>query len=170
MRRAFSLIELLISIVILSILMLFLYQSYSGLNRSNAIFGDEVERITKHQKIKKIFFEDISQAMRITVLYQDRDEDVVFMQTKNSLHKRINPYVAYILKDKKLYRLESLREFSEYPLPAESDFVVDVLGEAELFRLYASKELNKNLYLLHTVLESKEEILLKLKAYNIKQP
>lgn len=89
------------------------------------------------------------------------------MQTKNSLHRRIEPYVAYIVKEKKLYRLESLREFKEYPLAAESDFVVDELGSVELFRLYASKDTQKHLYLLHALFEDKEEILLKLKALNV---
>jgi prepilin-type N-terminal cleavage/methylation domain-containing protein len=168
MRRAFSLIELLVSIVILSLMMLFLYKSYANLNRSNIFYGEEVAKITKVQKIKKIFFLDITQAQSITILNQERDEDVVFLQTKNSLHHRIEPYVAYIVKEKKLYRLESLREFKEYPLVAESDFVVDELGDVALFRLYASQDTQKHLYLLHALFEDKEEILLKLKALNTK--
>lgn len=56
MRRAFSLIELLVSIVILSLMMLFLYKSYANLNRSNIFYSDEVAKITKLQKIKRSFF------------------------------------------------------------------------------------------------------------------
>ncbi|HIC13491.1 MAG TPA: prepilin-type N-terminal cleavage/methylation domain-containing protein, partial [Sulfurimonas sp.] len=41
-KSAFTLIELLISIAILSILMLFLYKSYANLNRSNILLHEEV--------------------------------------------------------------------------------------------------------------------------------
>ena len=151
-------------------MMLFLYKTYAGLNKSNTLFEAEIEKISKQEKIKKIIYLDITQAMKITIQNQEKNEDVVFMQTPNSLHRRIHPYVAYVVKEKKLYRLESLREFSIYPLESEGDFVVDELGEVEIFRIYPSREQNKNLYLVHTLFQSKDEVLLKVKALNIKQP
>lgn len=148
-------------------MMLFLYKSYAGLNKSNELFGTEIEKISKMQSIKKVIYLDITQAKSLTIQNQSTTEDVVFMQTNHSIHNRIEPYVAYIVKENVLYRLESLREFSEYPLGVDSEFVVDELGEVNSFRLYASRELTKQLYLMHVAFTSKEEILLKLKALNI---
>jgi len=166
MRAAFTLIELMVSILILSLMMLFLYKSYAGLNKSNAFYAAEVEKISMQERIKKVLYLDITQAKSIAIQNQSTTEDVIFMQTTHSVHRRTHPYVAYILKNKKLYRLESLKAFVEYPLAADSEFVADELGDVELFRLYASKEQSKNLYLLHTLFGNKEEILLKLKALN----
>jgi len=168
MRKAFTLIELLISIMILSILMLFLYKSYAGLNRSNKIISKEIQKIRNHQLIKKTLYMDFSLALKnsVMILNQDRKNDVVFMQSSHSLHKRINPYVAYILKDKKLYRLESLKPYKEYPLASDTEFASDYLAEVKSFRVYASNGKSKNFYLLHILFADKEELILKVKLLN----
>jgi len=166
MRRAFTLVELMVSVVILSIMMLFLYKSYSGLSKSNKIFETEVQKVSKHEKIKELLYLDFTLANTITIQNQDNKEDVVFLQTLSSIHRRIKPYVAYIVKEKTLYRLESHRAFVEYPLAADSEFVVDTLGEVDSFRVYPSRETTSNLYLIHTLFKSKEEILLKVKSLN----
>lgn len=169
MRRAFTLIELMISILILSIMMLFLYKSYEGLNKSNKVLAQEVEKISKKELIKKTLYLDFSLQVdknSTMILPQEKTEDVVFLQTKNSVHKRVNPYVAYLVKEKKLYRLESLEMFKEFPLNMQSEFVIDELADVEIFRVYASKDVSKNLYLVHLVFKDKEEILLKIKALN----
>lgn len=173
MRKAFTLIELLISIVILSILMLFLYKSYAALNKSNQIFEEELKSVTKIELLKKVIYLDLSLAVQsdtngtaIQILNQDRDEDVLFLQTFNSIHDRVNPYVAYIVKEKKLYRLESLKRFREYPLGADSEFVVDELGEINSFRVYKSKDSTQELYLVHLSFKEESEILLKIKVLN----
>jgi len=169
MKKAFTLIELLISIVILSILMLFLYKSYAGLNRSNAIISSEIKKIQNSQEIKKTLYMDFTLAFKdsVLILKQNRKSDVVYMQTANSLHRRFNPYVAYFIKDKKFYRLESLKPFAkEYPLLADTEFVSDLLGEVKSFRVYKAKGGRKNLYLLHLELDKEEEIILKVKLLN----
>ena len=174
MRKAFTLIELLISIMILSILMLFLYKSYAGLNKSNKIISTEIQKIKNFQRIKKTLYMDFSLILKdsrdnnisINLLNQDRKNDVVFMQTSHSLHQRINPYVAYILKDEKLYRLESLKPYKEYPLAADAEFISDYLAEVKSFRVYVSNGEFKNFYLLHILFVNKEEIILKVKLLN----
>jgi len=167
-KKAFTLIELVVSIIILTIMMLFLYKSYAGLNKSNRVIADEVAKRIQIERLKKVLYLDISLAQSITIENQDKNEDIVFMQTGNSIHNRINPYVAYLVKNKVFYRLESLKPFDGYPLSTDSEFVADKLGKVTSFRLYASQEKSKKLYLLHMLSEEKNEILLKAKALNIK--
>jgi len=170
MKKAFTLIELLISIVILSILMLFLYKSYAALNSSNKIISQEIQKVRKFQRIKKTIYMDFTLSLKsVTIVPQSRKDDVVFMQSSHSLHKRINPYIAYILKNKKLYRLESLKAFSEYPLGADAEFVSDYLAEVESFRVYSSNEELKNLYIVHIKFVNKEELILKVKLLNVSE-
>jgi prepilin-type N-terminal cleavage/methylation domain-containing protein len=165
-KRAFTLIELMVSIAILSIIMIFLYKSYSELNKSNKIYANEVKKIKKLELIKKTVYLDISLAMAksIKILKQDKDEDVVFFQTKHSIHRRINPYIAYIVNNKKLYRLESIKEFKEYPLDSMHGFDVDFLGDIDSFRVYSSKVPTKDLYLVNINFKKEEEVLLKVKV------
>jgi prepilin-type N-terminal cleavage/methylation domain-containing protein len=171
-RSGFTLIELMISITILSIMMIFLYQSYASLNRSNAFYKKEVHKILDKDVIKKIIYLDIALSLHksIVILNQEKDEDVVFFQTSNSLHKNYNPYVAYVKKDAKLYRLESFHKFKEYPLSVQDQFSVDYMGEIESFRLYKSnKKINDkvvDVYLSHIDFKEGNDILLKIKALN----
>jgi len=172
MRKGFTLIEMMISVVILSIIMLFLYQSYAALNRSNSFYEKQAEIIKEELLKKQVLFLDFSLALNgsVEILNQEKDEDVVFMQSANSLHKRFYPYIAYIVKEKKLYRLESLKPFLEYPLMADSDFIVDYLGDIDGFRVYKSikKEENSVLenYLIHVDFTKEDDILLKVKVLN----
>jgi len=172
MRKAFTLIELMISIVILTILMLFLYKSYSALNKSNSLLLEQVQKISQVELLKEVIYKDFSVARRedtnissVLILNQSKKEDVVFFQTTNSIHQRVNPYIAYIVKDKRLYRLESLKPFKEYPLVADSEFVVDELGEVKIFRVYKSKDVQKSTYLFHALFENSQEILLKVTLF-----
>jgi len=177
-RGGFTLIELMVSISILSIMMIFLYQSYASLNSSNAFYKKEVSTILHKDKLKEIVFLDFSLALyneskTLTILPQEKEEDIVFFQSANSIHKNYNPYIAYIKKDTKLYRLESLEKFQEYPLSIENKFSVDYFGEVDGFRVYKSekKETNttnqtKNSYLIHIDFTDKDDILLKVKVLN----
>lgn len=166
MRKAFTLIELMVSIMILSMLMLFLYKSYSELNKSNRVYEKEVQNIKSIELLKKTIYLDFSLATpNLTkILNQSKTEDIVFLQSRHSLHDRINPFVAYIVKEKRLYRLESLKELKEYPLAADSEFEVDYLGEIKIFRTYKDKSVDKELYLAHIEFKEKSEIILKVKV------
>lgn len=172
MRKGFTLIELMISIVILSIMMLYLYETYSSLNISNSIYGNKTETLKGEQLKQKVIYLDMSLSLNksIQILNQDKEEDVLFMQSSHSLHKRHNPYIAYILKEKKLYRLESLKPFVEYPLGVDSDFVVDYMGEIDSFRVYKNskkvEEIIEEIYLVHIDFKREGDILLKVKVLN----
>ena len=170
MRKAFTLIELMISIAILSIMMLFLYRSYAMLNRSNQLLSQEGKVIAKKELLKKVIYLDFTLAMSVSVLNQSKTEDVVVLQTGHSLHQRFHPFVAYIIKDAKLYRIESLRPIKSYPLSVESEFVTDFLGEVEIFRTYKSIESTKNLYLVHIKFSKDDAIVLKVRGLNIMIP
>jgi len=166
MRRAFTLIELMISISILSIIMIFLYKSYSSLNRSNKFYEKEVLHIKKEELVKKVLFLDFALSLEksVTILNQEKNQDIVFLQSSNSMHHRFNPYIAYIFKDSKLYRLESLKEFVSYPIGVDAEFSAECLGEVESFRVYKSK--TQKAYLIHVDFKKDKDVLFKVKKLN----
>lgn len=172
MRKAFTLIEMMISVVILSIMMLFLYQSYSSLNQSNLFYEVKTDAIKDEQEKKRIVYMDfaLSQVGSVKVLNQDKKIDVLFLQSSHSLHRKYNPYIAYIAKDEKLYRLESLEKFTEYPLSLDHQFIVEYLGEIENFRVYKTNKVEdkkaQNIYLVHINFTKESDILLKVKSLN----
>ncbi len=172
MRKAFTLIEMMIAIVIFSVMVIFLYRSYGSLERSNAKYEKIEKGMERFFKVKKTLFLDFSLAVEnnITILNQDRNEDVVFVHTSNSLHNRFDPYVAYVVKEGVLYRIESLRPFREYPFGADTFGDVDKVASIKRFRVYkALKKENGNivtLYLIDAVLKNGKKILYKVRRLN----
>ena len=167
-RTGFTLIELMIAISLLTLIMLYLYRSYSTLNLSNKNLKNETSSIISTQKLHKVIYLDFSLALYQSVKIQNRkkNEDSVFFQTSNSIHKRYNPYIAYIVKENRLYRLESLKEFKSYNLPMESEFDVEYLGEVNSFRVYRALNVKKESYLVHIDFKNFEDVLLKIKVLN----
>ena len=164
-KNAFTLIELLISIMILSIMMVFLYKSYASLNSSNKIYKKEIEVLESLTLKKKTLFLDFSVAKykTISIHSKDRQHDIIMMQTSNSIHNNFNPYVAYIVNNNKLYRLESLKKLI-YPLDVSSEFSVDEFGEISRFRVFEDKD--KSSYVIDLVFKNSQKILLKIKVLN----
>ena len=164
-RRAFTLIELMIAIVILSIMMLFLYKSYANLNISNNNLKQETNHLLKIEKIKKIIYLDFLTALyhSTSITNREKNEDFVVLQTAHSIHQRFNPYITYIVKNKNLYRLESLKRFTEYDLPSDGEFDIDYIGEVNSFRIYKSKEKEKEIFLLQIDFKDMDDVLLKIK-------
>lgn len=165
-RAAFTLIEMMIAITILSIIMLFLYKSYADLNISNSNLKQETSKLLKIQEIKKVIYLDFLTALyhSIAITNREKNEDFVVFQTAHSLHRRFNPYVTYLVKDKKLYRLESLKRFTKYNLASDSEFDIDYIGEVTNFRVYKAK--GKEMFLVHINFKNMDEILLKVKLLN----
>ena len=174
-RAGFTLIELLISISILSIMMIFLYKSYASLNISNKFYKQKISEIESQQLKKQVIFLDFSLLLdnnksTVMIFNQSKKEDAVFIQSSHSIHKRYNPYIAYVVNDSKLYRLESLKAFKTFPIAQDSEFSVDYLGDVNSFRVYyhqkKAQDLTSELFLIHVDFKKNNDILLKVKALN----
>ena len=159
-----------ISITILSIIMLFLYKSYATLNISNQNLKFESQSVEIIQKIKKVIYLDYSLALAnsTVIINRGKNEDFVYMQSSHSIHRRFNPYIAYMIKEDRLYRLESLKPFTEYQLSSDSEFDIDFVADVKSFRVYKSTDTQKSTYLVHINLKSSAEILLKINNLNEK--
>ena len=69
-------------------------------------------------------------------------------------------------KEKKLYRLESLKPFSSFELSADAEFDIDFIGEIDSFRVYASSNKDIESYLIDLNFKNLEELILKVRVLN----
>jgi prepilin-type N-terminal cleavage/methylation domain-containing protein len=166
-RPAFTLIELMVSISILSILIIYLHGTLSSLNLSNELLKSESKNLQDIQKIKKVIYMDFSLALYNSVKINNinTNEDFVTMQGSNSIYRRFNPYITYMVKDEKLYRLESLKPIDSNNIPFDMEFDADFVGEVKDFRVYISSK-SKNLLLVNIGFLNSNEILYKVKILN----
>jgi len=166
-RNAFTLIELLVSITILSILILFLYKSYANLNKTNKVYDQEVQKLRTISRFKETFYLDLLLASKasVIIIHQNIKFDFVSFSTTHSLHRLIKPYVAYIVKNGILYRLESNKEIVSPQISIRQQFIVDKIGKVRKFKLFKSKDAN-SIFLLEVDLKKIPPILIKVKALN----
>lgn len=145
-RHAFTLIEMMIAITLFSVVMIFLYQSMASLDKSNRFYGEKLQTISTEQSLFKILYLDLALSSSNVgeVINVNKNEDVVLMQTRHVVHTHVMPYVAYLVKKKHLYRVESAAKLS-YPFESNLNVLIDDFGEVQKFRLYK----NSTHFLLH---------------------
>lgn len=118
MRKAFTIIELLISIALLSILIVFMYQNIDVLKKSNFIYEKFYNKTSLNTKIHTTIFLDLAQSISVKKINGDFDR--VILQTSHSHFGIIMPYVAYIVNKNTLYRVESIKQI---PSKITDDFL-----------------------------------------------
>ncbi len=153
MKKGFTLIEMMIAITIFSMVALFLYKSYANVNEQNKKYEHLLQKMAYFEKLKKMVYLDFTLSLEnnITIFHEDTTQDSVFFQTSNSIHDRINPFVAYFVKDGILYRMETLQKNSYHHLGnAIGD--IEMLGKVKSFRVYKALKKEKTNTIRHLYL------------------
>lgn len=112
MKKAFSLIELLISIVLFSLLLLFLYKTLDFMMLENESFKNIVTEELKNKDFQSTLLEDSLESSYFSTGYLNGNLFFTF-KSQNILHYPFNNYITYIYLEDKLYRIESQYEFLE---------------------------------------------------------
>ena len=112
-KKAFTLIEVLISIVLLAIIFTYLYGTINSLKQQNNPYLAKSELIKREQKIFKLINLDIIHMIGKPTISYAQNYDTIQFKTKNSIYQIIEPNVAYFVskKDNSLIRVESLKKF-----------------------------------------------------------
>ncbi len=142
-RSAFTLMEMMISVVLIVIISLFLTEGITTLQRSNLSLKkhDDVEQ--NRFKVFNTLYTDLLSAKDLKVLpTKERRFHVIMMQTRNSFYNIAYPYVMYFVNADSLMltRLESAYPIT-LPISYETRFGYKanaVLAEVSDFNLYLS--------------------------------
>ncbi|WP_345972380.1 type II secretion system protein [Sulfurimonas diazotrophicus] len=109
-RTAFTLMELLISVVLIAMLALFLYGALGGSRASNQTMQRHADAEAKRLKQFTLLYRDCVESYAFGVLStNDKHYQVLQLQTKNSLYGIAAPYVTYFVHAEtlQLVRLEA---------------------------------------------------------------
>ncbi len=139
MKKAFTLIELMISIILLSIIVTFLYQAVAQLQHSNQRLLARSDEVDRREDLLKLLYNDFINAESFSWREKLTQTDKIVLKTSNSFYDMSTPYVHYrVYPDKKsLRRIESPTEM----LNSERNvFRFDtVLQGVESFKVYESR-------------------------------
>lgn len=139
-RRAFTLIEVLISIALLSLVLLALYKSIGMLRDSNRQLFQYLEKASREKIGTETLFLDIAGSDGNMSIIGNEFSRLCLENTINSLYGLSTAKVCWVIgkKEKRLFRSEG----NGYILPLRSDdrVAVDtVLEDIDLFRVYRKK-------------------------------
>ena len=149
-KGAFTLIEVLISITLLSLVLMALYRSSDMLRRSNKHLYNHLEKSTSFMKGNKVLYMDLLQADdNITINTKNKFHQISILNTGHSLYGQSSVQVTWLVskKENTLLRIEG----SNYELPLKEDSYVEIdpiVKKVDLFKIYKNKKKNKLLILL----------------------
>lgn len=169
MKKAFSLVEVVIAITIFMILILFLYKTLDQTKHTNKLFEDKKTALENKNRIYNIFLEDIAEIKGKTTptILQDRDKNSRFMiESNNTYHNTNYNHIAYMISsNSKLVRVESFEKLiksAQDPVPSydfyEKAYIDILLDEVEYFEV--SKKSNNKGYLFVIKQKNKDKIYL----------
>lgn len=126
-KKAFTLIETIISITIFSIVLVFLYQSLDLSKKFNKTYSKHLENYLSINYLEELIFEDILETKgSIDISGEDKNKNTIMIikNSNNTYHYPFNKYITYLVSQKNnLIRIESNKEFKKTDL--KSDFYDD---------------------------------------------
>jgi len=151
-KKGFTLIEVLISITLLSLVLMALYKSADILRNSNLHLFKYLEKSTNTLKGSKTLYMDLTHSdYNITINTEEKFHRVTLQNTTHSIHGLAQAKVVWLVykEENTLLRLEG--GSYQIPLKSEEKIEVDVIAKnVELFRVYKSKKKNKILAMIKT--------------------
>jgi len=151
-KKGFTLIEVLISITLLSLVLMALYKSADILRNSNLHLFKYLEKSTNILKGSKTLYMDLTHSdYNITINTEEKFHRVMLQNTTHSIHGLSQAKVVWLVykEENTLLRIEGGKY--QMPLKSEEKVEIDVIAKhVELFRVYKSKKKNKILAMIQT--------------------
>jgi hypothetical protein len=120
---SFTLIEVMVSIILFTIIIIFLYQVLDMTQKSNKFYTKKLKEQIEKTHLASIFFKDILHSSQLIQskgkIIKDIGEDsnknnFLWLNTKNHYHNPFYNYVFYFISNKNnLIRIESLKKFNK---------------------------------------------------------
>ncbi len=139
-RGAFTLVEVLISIALLSLVLLTLYKSLTMLRQSNIQLFEHLQKTNIEKRATEALFLDIVGSDGNMTIKNDEFSQLCLENSVNSLYGLSSAKVCWVVAKKDNILLRS--EGNNYTLPLNSDdrVAVDaVIKDIDLFRVYKGK-------------------------------
>jgi len=119
-KRAFTLIEILVAVVLLGLISMFISSTIMQTKKNNVLFKNKTQKDSRLEITTDILYKDIHQSKKLFVEPRKR-YSTLHVKTKNSLYGIPEPYVVWLVlkQDDILVRLESAKNIS---LPIKKEF------------------------------------------------
>ena len=140
-RKAFTLVEVLISIALLGIVILALFSAVDMMRNSNEHLAVHLEKSKKISKATKVLYMDLMDSDGNITIQKDEFSRLCIEETRNSLYALPSAKVCWVVlkKNNTLARIEG----NAYNLPVNTDQRVEVdpiMPEIKVFDVYHQED------------------------------
>ena len=146
MKKSFTLLEVIISIGIFSILMIFFYKTLDQVSFSNNIFKEKEKSLYSDNRIYKIMLEDTLESSKVEVLEDKNKNSVLKLISTNTFHNPSYKNITYLIDaSNTLVRIESKLEFLLDKTSSEfyKDIYVDKIKDEVI--IFSINNINKDI-------------------------
>lgn len=141
-RRAFTLMEMMVSVVLIVLITLFMYGAIAGSKKTSETLSRHAETENNRTLLYELFYRDLLESVWVkSVSTANKRFSVVQMQTRNTLYGIAVPHVTYYVNTQSLalIRLESASEIV-LPIRYDDQYLVHadmLVNNVNDFNLYA---------------------------------
>ena len=166
-KKAFTLIEVFISIFLLTLVILALYKNLNIVKKSTINLYSHLKNSQKDINAYKLLYLDLLQITNnLKITSKDKNYDRVCFFSKNSLYNLPKAYICWVVhkKNNTLLRVESSKKFTLPPqkeIPIQKDIIKK---DIEIFKIYRHKNKKENQLLIF--IKDKKEVSFKMKIIN----
>lgn len=152
MKKSFTLLEVVISISIFSILLLFIYKVLNETNLTNHKFEQHIKNESDNNQLYTIVTEDFLESIgKITIDKDQYNNSIVTFSSNNTYNNSFYTHITYIVSNEKnLLRVESKTPFSKKNLNnsfLQNSYIDIIASKVESFKLY--KQENKYMFYIY---------------------
>ena len=152
MKKAFTLVEIIISIFLFSLIMIFLYKSISTIQINNKNFRLNSQKNLNLTKTISLLKKDLILSNNIKIKKIDKNFNNIKLKTKNSIYNFAYPTVEWLVlkKSQNLVRVEYVNHLQKHLLSTGI--------KCKIFKIY--KSIKNNQKLIYLKLVNNQEIIL----------
>ncbi|DAB39890.1 MAG TPA: prepilin-type cleavage/methylation domain-containing protein [Sulfurovum sp. UBA12169] len=149
LKKAFTLLEVLIAIALLGIMLPALYSGVEMLRQSNHHLFESLEKAKKAAKVTEVLYLDILNSDGKLDIKKDEFFRLCIENTKNSIYALPVAKVCWVVSKEQHALLRVEGNGYDLPLDSEDNVEIDVvIPHVELFDVYRSKDKSKVLVLI----------------------
>lgn len=115
-KKAFTLIEIVVSITIFSIVLIFLYQSLDISKKFNKTYSNHLDKYLSISYLEKLIYEDIFETTGSISIDEDKNKNTILKikNSNNTFHYPFNSHITYLLsKENNILRIESNTKYEK---------------------------------------------------------
>jgi len=165
LKRGFTLVEILISIVLFSIILVFLYEVLDSNSKHNKHYEKIIDNKIDNFLLEDIVLQDfLNSEGNITISEDKNKNSLISFKSSNTYHNPFYNYITYMLVNnedvQELVRLETKQIFKKTQINAILDSsYIDIVNK-DVIKFILTKDIEQKKYMLYIEFKDKTSLLL----------